>query len=270
MTIFNKIKDKTNKMITDHNERKETKAEERAQFLEENKDNLPKIFKATNRYPNIDIDEVSNLFKISGHKYETISKKKSKTGSAALFVLTGGLSSIASLATTSHKKGYYRYTDLVSYELLEDDDQVTSGGLGSAVVGGVLFGGVGAIVGSTSGKKTTKKVINNLSIKMTVNDLDHPLVVIQLINKKTKTKSKEYQAAINTAHKILSVLEIITKKSEEILETAGIDLTDIENVTADSNPYEEIKKLKELLDLGIISEEEFEVKKKEILGLWHD
>ena len=33
------------------------------------------------------------------------------------------------------------------------------------------------------------------------------------------------------------------------------------------DPYEEMKKLKELLDLGIITEDEFARKKKEILGL---
>ena len=33
------------------------------------------------------------------------------------------------------------------------------------------------------------------------------------------------------------------------------------------DPYEEIKKLKELLDMGIIREEEFAMKKKELLNL---
>ena len=33
------------------------------------------------------------------------------------------------------------------------------------------------------------------------------------------------------------------------------------------DPYEEIKKLKELLDIGIISKEEFDLKKKELLNL---
>ena len=41
-----------------------------------------------------------------------------------------------------------------------------------------------------------------------------------------------------------------------------------EEITESSNdPYEELKKLKELLDLGIISEEEFESKKKELLNI---
>lgn len=34
-----------------------------------------------------------------------------------------------------------------------------------------------------------------------------------------------------------------------------------------SDPYEEVKKLKELLDMGIVTEEEFEIKKKELLNL---
>ena len=36
---------------------------------------------------------------------------------------------------------------------------------------------------------------------------------------------------------------------------------------AASDPYEELKKLKELLDLGIVTEEEFETKKKQLLDL---
>ena len=41
-----------------------------------------------------------------------------------------------------------------------------------------------------------------------------------------------------------------------------------EETTKNSNdPYEELKKLKELLDMGIISEEEFESKKKELLNI---
>lgn len=34
-----------------------------------------------------------------------------------------------------------------------------------------------------------------------------------------------------------------------------------------TDPYEDLKKLKELLDMGIVTQEEFDKKKKEILGL---
>ena len=40
-----------------------------------------------------------------------------------------------------------------------------------------------------------------------------------------------------------------------------------EKAPVSSDPYEELKKLKELLDLGIVTEEEFETKKKQLLDL---
>ena len=39
------------------------------------------------------------------------------------------------------------------------------------------------------------------------------------------------------------------------------------NDTNEVNPYEELKQLKELLDLGVVSQEEFEIKKKQLLNL---
>ena len=36
---------------------------------------------------------------------------------------------------------------------------------------------------------------------------------------------------------------------------------------AAADPVEQVKKLKELMDMGVLSQEEFEVKKRELLGL---
>ena len=55
----------------------------------------------------------------------------------------------------------------------------------------------------------------------------------------------------------LAKLEIITKKEE--------NNTPQENNTND--PIEEVKRLKELLDMGILFQEEFDKKKKELLNL---
>lgn len=48
-----------------------------------------------------------------------------------------------------------------------------------------------------------------------------------------------------------------------------ISVSEVENVSdvISIDPYEELKKAKELLDMGIITQEEFEIKKKELLGL---
>lgn len=60
--------------------------------------------------------------------------------------------------------------------------------------------------------------------------------------------------AINT--KFHQVLDEFRRLGTPAVQTAPI-----------SDPYEELKKLKDLLDLGIVSEEEFNAKKRELLGL---
>ncbi len=51
-------------------------------------------------------------------------------------------------------------SNLLNFKLIEDGETITKGGLGRAVAGGLLLGGVGAIVGGfTGGKKASVSVI---------------------------------------------------------------------------------------------------------------
>ncbi|WP_342538500.1 SHOCT domain-containing protein [Sporosarcina sp. FSL K6-1540] len=151
----------------------------------------------------------------------------------------------------------FSYNDIVSYELLEDDEVVTSGGLRRAAVGGVLFGGAGAVVGAVTGRKN-KGVCNNMGIKLTVNNMSQPIVYISFIQTKTKTDSNAYKVANHEAQECMSTLQLIcdNQKGEEK-----------ETTTYSFSTADEIKKFKELLDDGILTQEEFDAKKKELLGL---
>ncbi|HFL2484459.1 TPA: SHOCT domain-containing protein [Clostridioides difficile] len=151
----------------------------------------------------------------------------------------------------------YAIDEIMQFELLEDGESIVSGGLGRAVVGGALFGATGAIVGGITGKKTTRKVVDTFKIKITFNNINNPLEYVNLINTKTKTNSSIYQNSCNEAQEILSVLSIIIKNNDKTDNT--------QSKTSDS--IEQVKGLKELLDLGAITEDEFNTKKKELLNL---
>lgn len=157
------------------------------------------------------------------------------------------------------KDNIYSYNDIVSFELLEDDEVVTSGGLGRAAVGGVLFGGAGAVVGAVTGRKN-KGVCHSLGIKLTINNINQPVVYISFIQTKTKTDSATYKIAANQAQECLSVFQLICDKQEASTSSS-------ENNNARSSNADEIRKFKELLDDGILTQEEFDKKKKELLGL---
>lgn len=150
----------------------------------------------------------------------------------------------------------YDYDHISTFELLEDGETVTSGGLGRALAGGVLFGGAGAIVGGVTGKKKGKDRINSLKIKLSLKDVNHAVDYIDFLDFKTKRGSLLYNEAFNNAQECLSVLQFICDQQEALTETK----------TSKSAP-DEIMKYKNLLDAGAITEEEYESKKKELLGL---
>lgn len=111
------------------------------------------------------------------------------------------------------KNSIYSFDDIVEYELLVDGATVTKGGLGRAVVGGALFGGVGAIVGGVTGGKKATAMTNKMQIKITVNNFQQPSVYITLIFAPTKTDSYVYKNAYKTAQEILSTFSLIQRQN---------------------------------------------------------
>ena len=150
---------------------------------------------------------------------------------------------------------FYSYSDIVSFELQLDGKTLTSstsGGLGSAVVGGLLFGGIGAIVGSNTGKKNTKTTVNSVyTINITVNSMQNPNISIDVDNKKT-------------ANELMSALQLIYSLQKS--DNDNRKNVSITNNRKDISVADEIKKFKELLDINAITQEEFDAKKKELLS----
>lgn len=180
------------------------------------------IWQPTVRIPYLEVDEAHSLWRVRPGKNVSFTAQPGKGVAAArtsLAVLTMGMSILAEKAVEGigrcigGTKGVLEFSQLVSFELLEDDSAVASGSVGAALAGGLLAGGAGAIAGSMAGAKTTKKVVEKMVVKIVIDDLKNPCILINLIDKKTKTKSKEYAQAFEDAHKILSVLNIIARRA---------------------------------------------------------
>lgn len=67
----------------------------------------------------------------------------------------------------------------------------------------------------------------------------------------------------------MNLMQIISPGATEVFgdDKAVSALTQATMVSTESNAIEEIKKYKELLDSGILTEEEFAAKKRQLLGL---
>ena len=152
----------------------------------------------------------------------------------------------------------YSFDQIVDYEVIENGTSVVKGGLGKAIVGGALFGSAGAIVGGVIGNKKTKNICNSLQIRIGLDDSPKENIYIKLINSETKTKSFSYKINIEIANDIITFFSKITNSLEN---------QDNGTIANNTDPYTELKKLKELLDMKIITADEFETKKKELLNL---
>ncbi|MBW8350731.1 SHOCT domain-containing protein [Bacillus sp. IITD106] len=163
---------------------------------------------------------------------------------------------LSSFLGKRNKSTVYNYSDIIDFELLEDGESIASGGLGRALVGGALFGGAGAVVGAVTGKKKTKGVCSSLRLKITVNDMNNPAVYINFLETNTKKDGFVYKTMVQQAQECLSTFQLICDRQKN------------SNTTIEPTPSaaDELRKFKGLLDEGIITQEEFEKKKQELLG----
>lgn len=164
-------------------------------------------------------------------------------------------------------------SEILDFEYMENGETITdgnsiirggTGGLLGLAVGGGLLGGVGAIVGAGSNNKKSKGICKSMKIKITFNDLSNPLAYIDLFETgpscggDLKKDSSDYKSTFETAQECISVLVILMKKNKP--ETVE------EKVKASSSIADEILKFKQLLDMGVISQEEFDRKKMDLLN----
>lgn len=154
----------------------------------------------------------------------------------------------------------YSLLEIDDYEIDEDGETVTKGGLGRAVAGGLLLGGLGAVVGGVTGTRKSKATCTRLNLNITPSIAPYP-VIIQFITTKTKVNSLLYKQSYAQIQAVLSYFDEFGGADENVTESSDT------NRNLQSSNLDEIKKLKELLDMDALTQEEFDTKKKELLGL---
>ena len=147
------------------------------------------------------------------------------------------------------------FKDILSYEVYEDGNSVVKGSAGRALIGGAFFGVIGALVGS-SGKRRVSNYCSSLKLLIRVNDIDNPQIEISFINSQIDKNSFTYKTCIKSLQKITSYFEyMINNKTLE--EPVFVEKS--------KSKREELLELKVLLEDGLITEEDYNKKKENIL-----
>ncbi len=157
---------------------------------------------------------------------------------------------------------FHSFKDILSFELYEDGESIISGTAGTALAGGLLFGLGGAIVGGAA-SRTSSNTCTNMNIHIKLNIFEKPQEVISLITTTILKNTPTYREQLAIAKEICASLEYIMNDCKIAETKKGLSVS--KNETSDY--VEEIKKYKQLLEANIITQEEFNEKKKELLNL---
>jgi len=130
-------------------------------------------------------------------------------------------------------------------------EQQSKSVLGRAVIGGLLFGGAGAVVGALSGTKGKREKVNFIDYVLTL-----------IIN----YSGEEKAIILGFPNAIIKDVKKFFDKSfpNTFLEPDEFTLNN-EKVSNSSSIADELKKFKELLDNGLITQSEFETQKRKLL-----
>lgn len=154
--------------------------------------------------------------------------------------------------TMNRSQAVYNYDELISYTPIFEGGKIKKHhGITRAIVGGVLAGPVGAVVGAGTGGKefdTIKRL--GFILHLTENRSQNYMLMIS----ESKSDSFLTKSAMEDYNNIAAKMDqIISSNTQE--------------PTSNGSNADELRKFKALLDDGIISQAEFDEKKKELLGL---
>ncbi len=139
-------------------------------------------------------------------------------------------------------------------------DNKSAGGIGRAIVGSVLAGGAGAIVGAL----TTKQKVHSFQLIIYRNNIENPKFIFTLIKKPADTmieNDANVKEATEFAQSVTACIRaIISQNEKNEVKKEGI------KTPKSKNPASQLKSLKNLLQKGLISEEEYNNKREKILN----
>ena len=162
----------------------------------------------------------------------------------------------------------YRFSDIVDCHIQEDFEQAleqeVSGKIGGALAGGLLFGETGAIIGSAGKRNVSgsfKQICKSLSVQITLAIPESPVYITKFLFSPSTKESINYKAAKDDANKLVGVFLSLKAQAKNNNPKQSTD-------TTNEPDFEEIlEKLFRLKQKGIITEEEFTAKKRQVLGI---
>lgn len=226
-----------------------------------------------NKKKDVRAELISN--KLAGIENFTISRRIDGFGGFYIFAIDEKNEKIGFVSLI--ERCAYNFSDIIGVELIEDGNTIskksTSRTIGGALVGGVLTGGVGAIIGGLSGGSTQKNKVSSLSVKIHLRNLNKPSLLIKCFDSMSMTgyasietdgnlQSSIYKLGKMHADNIKDLVSVIIDKTDKNSTTTSEEIV----AKPSGSIADELLKMNELKEKGIITEAEFIIQKTKLLS----
>ncbi|WP_299312335.1 SHOCT domain-containing protein [uncultured Halomonas sp.] len=162
------------------------------------------------------------------------------------------------------------YRDVLSSEIFVDGETITKTArgsqLGGALIGGLALGGVGAIIGGLSGKTRSSEKVKRVDLRITVNDTNSPLHDINFMDIEGKKDGVIYKSAMDQARHWHGLIAVLIKIADNEDARKEGESSSGEKDVSTASLADELSKLSDLRDKGVLSEEEFSIQKQKLLS----
>ncbi len=175
---------------------------------------------------------------------------------------------------------YYTYTDtssqkkkcepitvfpldkIIQCQLIQDGTTVHTNAVAPAMIGAAFLGLGGAIAGATA--MSNDAVVGVLAVRLLIEDMKMPSVMISVLRTSTNKASQEYQNLFFLAQEVYGIFEGIVRVNEQARRQAQAQATTAGAGTSDV--MDQLSKLADLKAKGVLTDQEFEAKKAMLLA----
>ena len=163
------------------------------------------------------------------------------------------------------------YRDILSSEVFEDGETVTKTArvsqLGGTLIGGLVLGGVGAVIGGLTGKKISSGKVKKIDLRITVNRTKNPIHDINFMDVECKKGGYLYNQAMKKARHWHGVMEVLINRADSEDDAKQRELAEESpKLISTGSVADELAKLGELKKQGLLTDEEFLSQKTKLLS----
>ncbi len=181
------------------------------------------------------------------------------------------------LVMVGQYKRFVKFEDIISVELIEDNNVLmkksTGRTIGGSIIGSALAGGAGMIVGGLSGSSKQVNLHSSVIVKLLLRNASSPSIEIACFDCRTMTiegkpvkdgsmEESVYKKGLSDAKRITDTLNVIIDAIDRASNSGDSTMP----TTQFSSTADELLKLAQLKEQGILTEEEFNQQKTKLLN----